>query len=143
MTFDPSLVAKSLAARMSDIEVAVDRYGSFSFHPGGSPPPPALPDGQAEPAARDLVMRALGAFADPLNHQILRHLADGDTPLPELADLVGLPRLSVWERVNDLVQVGLVGHGHEDDRAGLSASGEALMHLVNEIVAGIVAENAR
>jgi hypothetical protein len=143
VTLDTTVVAKALGARLTDIEVAVDRYGSFAHGPGATVPPPALADGQIAAAARDLVLRALGMLADPIDHRILCRLAEGDTPLVELATLLDLPRVAVWERVNDLLQVGLVGHGLEDDRAGLSAAGAGLVGLVDELVAGIVAEDAR
>jgi hypothetical protein len=133
----------ALGARLADVEVAVDRYGSFAHGPGSAIPPPALAAGEVAAGARDLVLRALAMVADPIDHRILLRLAAGDTSLVELAALVDLPRIAVWERVNDLVQVGLVGHALEADRAGLSPAGTGLVALVDELVAGIVAQDTR
>jgi hypothetical protein len=143
VSIDVALVAKALGARLADVEAAVDRYGSFAHGPGSALPPPALADGEVAAGARDLVLRALAMVADPIDHRILCRLADGDTSLVELAALVELPRIAVWERVNDLVQVGLVGHALDADQAGLSPAGSGLVALVDEVVAEIVAQGTR
>jgi DNA-binding IclR family transcriptional regulator len=64
---------------------------------------------------------------------MLLRLLEADTDLDALATLLGLPRLAVWERVNDLVQAGLVARSLEADQAGLTAAGEALVELVESI----------
>jgi predicted transcriptional regulator len=134
MTFDPSLVAKGLAARLADVEATMDRHASFAFRPD-EPSSHAFDDGDASVIARDLVRRALAAVADPVNGALLDQLAHGDATLAELAEAVGLPRPAVWERVNDLVQVGVARHALDGDRAGLTGAGGALVELVDELVA--------
>jgi DNA-binding IclR family transcriptional regulator len=66
---------------------------------------------------------------------MLRRMAGDDTSLVELGAAAGLPRLAVWERVNGLVAVGLVGRRHEDDSAGLTPAGRVLVELVEGCVA--------
>jgi hypothetical protein len=143
MTFDPSLVAKGLAARLADIEATMDRHASFAFRLDEVSPAPRAPDvGEATAVARDLVLRALAAVSDPVNGALLHRLAQGDATLAELAEVVALPRPAVWERVNDLVQVGVARHALDGDRAGLTGAGGALVELVDELVAR-TAEQAR
>jgi DNA-binding IclR family transcriptional regulator len=62
-------------------------------------------------------------------------MAGGDAPLADLCVETGLPRLAVWERLNGLVAAGLVGRRHEDDSAGLTPAGAALVELVEGAVA--------
>jgi DNA-binding IclR family transcriptional regulator len=61
-------------------------------------------------------------------------MARGDTALGELCVETGLPRLAVWERLNGLVAAGLAGRRHEDDTAGLTPAGTALVDLVEGAV---------
>ena len=142
MTFDAPLVAKGLAARIADIEATLERYASFAFRPDDASPSPSPGDGDASAVARDLVRRTFAALADPVNDRLLRRLAEGDASLAELADIAALPRLVVWEHINDLVQVGVARHALEGDRAGLTGAGAALAELVNELTAAI-AEQGR
>lgn len=134
MSFDASLVAKGLAARLADVEATMARHASFAFRPG-EPSSDAPDDGDASAIARDLVRRTLAAVADPVNGALLDQLAHGDATLAELAEAVGLPRPAVWERVNDLVQVGVARHALDGDRAGLTGAGGALVELVDELAA--------
>lgn len=135
MSFDPASVAKGLADRLADLGAARRRYESFAFTPGRDAPPPDDPEHDAAPAARDLVVRMLAALGDPVNDRLMGRLLDGDATLHELVDVAGLPPLAVWERVNDLVQVGLVRHAVDGDRAGLTGAGVAMAELVGDIAA--------
>jgi len=143
VSFDIPLVAKGLAARIADVEATLQRYASFAFRTDAAPASAAGTGGDAPAVARDLVRRALAALADPLNDRLVRRLAEGDATLAELADVAALPRLVVWERVNDLVQVGLVRHALEGDRAGLTVAGAALADLVDELAAEIAEQGQR
>lgn len=135
MTADPSLLGKGLGSRLRELEAAMARYGAYAFAPEQPAPPPALAAGQEVDAARELVLRALRVAGDPGGYVVLRRLAEGDASLSELADLAGVPRLVAWERVNDLVQAGLVARSLEGDRAGLTAAGQVLVELVEEAAA--------
>lgn len=134
MDVEPQVLGEALAARIADIEAALERYGAFAFEPGGGAPAPALAPGERAAAARELMLRALRTAADPVGFAMLRRLAEGDATLDELVGLVSLPRLSVWERVNDLVQAGLAGRSLEQDRAGLTPLGRVLVGLVETAV---------
>lgn len=129
---DAALLGRALAPRLAEIAAALDRYAAFAFSPGGGEAPPALEPGEGAEAGRELVLRALRAASDPLNDRILRRLGEGDAALLLLAEVVALPRLAVWERVNDLVQTGLVARSLEGDRAGLTEAGATLLELVGQ-----------
>lgn len=129
---DPGLLGKSVAQRLAEIRAAVDRYGAFAFSPGDEPRPAALRPGEEEVVARELLLRALRTLADPVNFSIARRLVQGDAGLEELGRISALPRLAVWERVNDLVQAGLATRSLEGDRAAVTAAGRALVELVDD-----------
>ena len=143
MPFDASVVGKALGARLREIEAAVDRYAAFTFHPGEASPPPALQDGEAGEAARELVLRALRTAGDPLNFRLLARLAEGDASLAELAEAAGVPRLVLWERLGDLVQGGLAARSLEGDRAGLTPAGRAVVELVTDAARAAADEHPR
>jgi hypothetical protein len=136
---DGETLGKALGARLTEIEAAMERYRAFVFTSGDTPGPPGSP-GQDEPAdggdrteaARDLVLRALRIAADPTNAALLRRLHDGEATMGNLAELVGLPRLAIWERVNELVAAGLAGHSLETDSAGLTPAGAAVVSFCDE-----------
>ncbi len=127
---DPSIIGRALAERLAQIEAAARRFDAFAFEPEAEPPPEALGPGERLGATRDLLLRVLAVASDPLSYAMLLRLVEGDAPLGELAALVRLPRLSAWERVNDLVQVGLVRRSLERDAAGLTEMGRTLVVAV-------------
>lgn len=131
--FDVGLAAKGLAARLADIDAVRARNASFVYQPGRDRAGGDDGGGTDEHAARDLVVRVLARVGDPINDRILDRLAHGDASTAELAAVAGLPVAAVWERVNDLVQVGLVARSLEHDRAGLTATGAAFADLVAEL----------
>jgi hypothetical protein len=88
-----------------------------------------LPD-----AATELTLRALRAGADPTNFGILKALADDDSrSLAQLIDATGLGRLSLSERLNDLVQVGLAIRLIDTDDAQITAASASLVRLVEAL----------
>jgi hypothetical protein len=129
---DPASLGKAVAQRLAEVRAAMDRYSAFAFSPDDEPPPPSLGPEDAEAAARELLLRGLRTLADPLNYAFARRLSEGDAGLGELAELSGLPRLSVWERLNDLVQAGLAARSLAGDRAAITAAGRTLVDLVEE-----------
>jgi hypothetical protein len=134
VSIDPAVLGKALAARMADIAAAIDRYDAYAYSELPAPGP-AADAGDPDVVVRDLALAALRAAGDPLSYAMLRRMAGGDTSLVELGAAAGLPRLAVWERVNGLVAVGLVGRRHEDDSAGLTPAGRVLVELVEGCVA--------
>lgn len=127
---DTEIVGSGLGSRLVDVLVAMERHEAFVF--GGDNRPATLSnDGGV--VARDFVLRALSTMADSVNYRLMLHLAEADAPLGDLCDHVGLGRAAVWERVNDLVQVGLVGRELERDLVGLSGSGQELVKFVEAV----------
>jgi hypothetical protein len=91
-------------------------------------------DGALQEAAADMTLRALRATTDPTNFAILTFLsAHTSVPIAELEKAVGLGRLALTERVNDLVQVGLAGRNIDTDQVQGTAAGVALVGLINSI----------
>jgi hypothetical protein len=131
--FDPALVGKALGVRLDEIEATIERLRSFAFEPDTASS--TAQDGQGEvlDTARELVLRALRVMSDPLDYRLLLRLLEGDSGLDELGKLLALPHAAVWDRVNDLVQAGLVGRSLEAGQAGLTAAGQALVALVEAI----------
>ena len=131
MTVDTGIVGSGLGSRLVDVLVAMERHEAFVFG-GDDRPAPASSDGGV--VARDFVLRSLSTMADSVNYGLMLQLAEGDAPLGDLCDHVGLGRAAVWERVNDLVQAGLVGRELERDLVGLSGSGQELVKFVEAVM---------
>jgi DNA-binding transcriptional ArsR family regulator len=132
VSVDPDVVGKALASRLRDLEAAMNRFGAFAFSPGDEAPPPALEEEEAEAAARELVLAALRAAADPTGYRVLVRLRQGDATLSELAEILGVPRLVAWDRVAGLVAAGVVSRSLEGDKAGLTPTGGAVVELVEQ-----------
>ena len=91
-------------------------------------------NGDLQTAATDMTLRALRAAADPTNFALLTFLATHTTaPMVELEKATGLGRLSLTERVNDLMQVGLAGRNIDTDQVQATAAGAALVGLINSV----------
>jgi hypothetical protein len=130
MMFDTDTVGSGLGSRLVDVLVAMERHEAFVFG-GDNRPATASSDGGV--VARDFVLRALSTMADSVNYRIMLRLAEADAPLGDLCGHVGLGRAAVWERVNDLVQAGLVGRELERDLVGLSGPGQELLKFVEAV----------
>ena len=143
MGVDPAILGKVLAGRLADIAAAAARYDAFAFHERPATPGPGGDPADTASAARDLALAALRAAGDPVSYAMLRLMSDGDVSLSDLSAVAGLPRLAVWERLNGLVAAGLAGRRHEDDSAGLTPAGLALVELVEEAVAAAIGEAPR
>lgn len=136
---DLDAVAAGLRARIRDLRAALERLDSFAFAPradgadgAGSADEPA---GTPESVAREFVLRALRALADPVNHRLLSRMGTDGASIGELETAVSLPRLAVWERLSDLLQVGLAERSLEAGRAALTPAGAALVRLVDDLAA--------
>lgn len=85
-------------------------------------------------AAQEMTLRALRAAADPVNFSLLAQLAGQPSlPMSELEQRSGLDRLSLSERVNDLIQVGLASREIDTDHVQITEAGAALVGLMSEI----------
>ena len=88
---------------------------------------------QQEAAARQSVLRALSMAADATNFGILQSLRDGvGTPVEDLVEATGLSRVSLAERIGDLVSSGLAAKLPEANQVVGTPAGAALVRLVED-----------
>jgi hypothetical protein len=137
---DPGVLGKALGARLAEARVAMARYDAFAYQPDEASRGDHEQAVDPEAAARDFVLVALAAAADPVSYTLLRRMAKGDATLADLGAAAGLPRLAVWERLATLVATGLAGRSLEADTAGLTPAGATLVALVEETTAAAAAE---
>ncbi len=131
-------LARALAARLRDATVAGEQLASFAFSEGVPAPGPELADGDELTVAHDFVLRALGGASDPVNWEMLAAVVtDGGVGLDDLATRLQRPRLAVTERVNGLIQLGLVSRDLEHDRVCASPAGDALFVLICDLDAEV------
>lgn len=131
-------VAEQLAAglwrRLRDVMLVAERIETYSFTEREEPPNAAPVGEEAEALATDVIVRALHDAGDPDGWRLLSMIADrGEgAPLVELAQMLGRPRLAVVERVNGLVQAGLVQRALDLDRALATPAGEVIVRFVRD-----------
>jgi hypothetical protein len=142
-------LARALAARLRDAVAAGEQLGSFAFTEGTPAPGIELRDGEELAAAHDFLLRVLRGVSDPLDWRILSAVTSDGTagygddldpaglPIDAVADKLELPRLTVTERVNGLIQLGLMARDLEHDSARPSPAGIALFELICELDAEI------
>jgi hypothetical protein len=133
------LLARALAARLRDAIAAGEQLASFAFTEGSPAPGAELAEGEEYTAAHDFLLRVLHGVSEPLAWRILEGVSpvtDG-VALDALAASLALPRLVVTERVNALIQLGLMARDLEHDTLRASPAGEALYELVCELDAEI------
>jgi len=131
----PSLsMAESLWQRFRLIAMAIDREDRFVAGPEEGVPTVGPPGSDVERAAEELVLRSLRVGTETVNFSILRELSkEITTPFSELMDVTGLDRLTLGERVNDLIQVGLATKDVETRSvSGTPAAGALELHRRNQ-----------
>ena len=122
----------ALALRLRDLARMIDRLDRLEAGTGEWLS--SLGESAVKEAATDMTLRALRAAADPANFAILAFLAaHASAPMAELEQAAGIGRLSLSERVNDLVQVGLAGRNIDTDHVQITAGGAALVGLIESI----------
>ncbi|MBM4425181.1 MAG: hypothetical protein FJ030_17685 [Chloroflexi bacterium] len=125
-------LSSALALRLRDLARLADRLDRLESGTGEWLSAQSEADWRA--ASTDIVLRALRTAADPANFAILTFLsAHSSAPMAELEQAVGLGRLALSERVNDLIQVGLAARHIDTDHAQGTAAGAALVNLINSI----------
>jgi len=131
-------LARALAARLRDATAAGEQLASFAFSEGQPTPGPELSEGDELDVAHDFLLRTLAGVSDPFNWQLLAAIVpEGSVGIDVLAQRLGHPRLIVTERVNALIQLGLMARDLENDSVGASPAGEALFELICELDAEI------
>lgn len=129
---DSTVVGAGVRRRLADVSAVIERQSAFVFSPEGDS---ETIRSVRRPAARDFVLRTLGAAADTLNYQLLTELHTADARFVELCERFRLAETAAWERVNDLVQAGLVARDSDYDRIGLTATGIELVLFVEAAAA--------
>jgi len=92
-------------------------------------------DASRSSAMRSAVLRALQLGFDDLNFRVLEELGDGDTTPDDLGERLHLDRISLAQRVSDLVSAGLATKLPETGRVSATAAGSALVDLVRDAAA--------
>ncbi len=97
--------------------------------------------------ATDLVVRALRAALEPANFAILLKLREQPAvSLPDLMQATQLNRLSLSERVNDLIQVGLAVKDVQTGQVQGTKAAEAIVNFVQhtqENLFNLIIQNLR
>lgn len=133
MSGDPiKNIADGLFGRLRALVMAQDRLdrlesGSGQWRSG-------FASTELDESAKFLTLRVMHTASDPLNFNILKLLAKADSlAIPTLMAEAGVGRLVLSERLNDLVQVGLVTRLIDTDHAQITAAGAGTVELVNQI----------
>lgn len=141
---DVAALVEGLWRRVRDVLLVAERVGSFTFSEQQEEPErAALTDAEIDAAAKDFVLRALAVTSDALNHVILTRSCTPDgVVIDELAKELATGSLVVSERVNDMLQLGLIARELDSGRARATPAGEAIVSVVAG-VAGPLAERIR
>ena len=98
---------------------------------------------QREQAAREFTLRAMRRGSDPLNHWIVRMAhEERSVALSELEGQVGVTRSTLSERVNDLVQVGLLERNLEGDVVRPTVLSAGFLGVVDDVTERFAAKIA-
>jgi len=125
-------LSSALAMRLRDIARLMDRLDRLESGTGEWLA--SQKNGELSSAATEMTLRALRLASDPMNFSILVFLsAHTSSPLADLEKGIGLGRLAMIERVNDLVQVGLAARNIDTDQVQGTAAGAAVVGLINSI----------
>jgi DNA-binding HxlR family transcriptional regulator len=129
-------VAAGLAGRLRVLVVALDRLDRLES--GSGTWRNSFNDEELPEAATEISLRALRTVADPATFVVLKTLASGDSfALKHLIETTGVGRLTLSERLNDLVQVGLASRLIDTDHAQVTAAGAGLARLVAALISGV------
>lgn len=136
MTGAAETIAAGLAARFRQLAEAIDRLAALEERPDANGLRGLRDPEAAEAAARDLVLRAHRAAADPPNYALLLDVATTTTSIEALRARRGWPLLDTTERVQELARAGLIAYDIEHDRAQVTPAGDLLLReLQSEIMA--------
>ncbi len=87
-----------------------------------------------EEAVREFTLRVIRRGADPINYWLLQTVhADGPLTIDDLAADIGLTKATLSERVNDLVQVGLLSRSLDGDGIQATVLTEGYLGVVEDL----------
>ena len=122
----------TLAFRLRDIARVLDRLDRLESGSGSW-----LKDqssDELESAALGMTLRVLQRASDPTNFTVLSFLLEKESSLvANVQEFCKIDRMTLSERLNDLVQVGLVIREIDTDHVQISDAGKALVMLFNDI----------
>ena len=132
--------AEGLWQRFKEMVMVRKRLENYVFMPETNPEEKVngwldhlLDEGQVKLLATELTLRAFRVAVEAINYKILVRLQrERSVSISMLAELTGLPDLSVGERVNDLVQVGLALRSIEDNQVNATLLTDGLLGIIGE-----------
>lgn len=125
-------LSSALAMRLRDIARLMDRLDRLESGTGEWAA--SLKNGELKSASTEMTLRALRVASDPTNFALLNFLSTHESAsTANLEKCVGMGRLALIERVNDLVQVGLAARNIDTDQIQNTAAGAAVVELMNSI----------
>lgn len=93
---------------------------------------------EVQEIARDLLLRAFRVALDSTNYRILQNiLKESWVATSELVKVSGLNTFSLSERVNDLIQVGLVVKDVQTGQVQATKAAQRLVELMEELQNGL------
>jgi DNA-binding IclR family transcriptional regulator len=126
-------MAHGLWPRFRLLALAIDREDRFVAGPEEGGAKTVGPGPDVERAAEELVLRSLRVGTEAVNLSILRELSkEVTTSFSDLLDATGLDRLTLGERVNDLIQVGLAAKDVETRSVSGTPAAAGLLGFIDE-----------
>ena len=138
MQNDLDVLAQTLASRLKAIARMVSRLDRLEAGTGGWLPGQSEAD--LEAAAQGMILRALRVAADEHNFVLLAFISGDESRSVASVEKIGsMNRMLLSERLNDLVQVGLITREIDTDHVQATGAGRAMAN----IVAALRADTAR
>lgn len=139
MTGQQDAIAQTLARRLRDIARVLDRLDRLEAGSGSWLS--RQDESDLQNAASEMVLRAVRRAADTHNFALLMILKERPTcPVAELQELSGLDRMTLSERLNDLVQIGLILREIDTDHVQATDAGRALVEWISTTQEMVVQE---
>lgn len=129
-------IASGLSDRLRSLTMALDRLDRLES--GSGTWLSEFNEDELPQASTELTLRMLRTAADTTNFKALEALAEADTlSMNQLIEATGVRRLALSERLNDLVQVGLVSRNIDTDHAQCTLAGANVVQLAKRIASEV------
>ncbi|MFQ5943391.1 MAG: hypothetical protein ACE5JF_07550 [Anaerolineales bacterium] len=129
-------IASGLSDRLRSLTVALDRLDRLES--GSGEWLSRFKESELSAASIEMTLRALRSAADPINFSALATLANADAlSMDQLIEATGVLRLTLSERLNDLVQVGLVSRNIDTDHVQTTLAGNSIVQLIKRIASEV------